>query len=424
MARPLRLGLCALLALAACGGGAKASAAISLQVFGDPAEVRGYRALIREFERVTPGITVRLTPVASQGDHMTRLATAFSGGSPPDLFLINYRRFGQFAGKGVLEPLGSHLERSTVVHPGDFYEQALEAFRLNGVQLCLPQNISSLVVYWNRALFRSAGAREPRAGWTWDDFVRAARTITRDADADGRADVYGLGVEPNLVRLAPFVWQSGGEVVDDPARPTRITLGDPDAIAGVRFFGDLTRVHHVVPTLEEVKSEDLESRFANGRLGMMLDSRRLTPVLRAVPNLDWDVAPLPVGERAATMLHSDAYCMSKSSPRKAAAFRFVEFALGPAGAALVARSGRTVPSVRSVAESAAFLDASVAPPSARVFLDAIPVIRRLPNIPAWNEAETKADVVIEEWYYSTEMPELLGLEIDIETAELFTPPPS
>ena len=39
-----------------------------------------------------------------------------------------------------------------------------------------------------------------------------------------------------------------------------------------------------------------------------------------------------------------------------AAWRFVEFALGPEGAPVIAKTGRTVPSLKSVAESDAFLD--------------------------------------------------------------------
>ena len=40
-------------------------------------------------------------------------------------------------------------------------------------------------------------------------------------------------------------------------------------------------------------------RFKDGQLGMILGFRDLTPVLRAQPNLTFDVMPLPQGRRAA-----------------------------------------------------------------------------------------------------------------------------
>ena len=59
---------------------------------------------------------------------------------------------------------------------------------------------------------------------------------------------------------------------------------------------------------------------------------------------------------------------------------------------MIARTGRTVPSLRSVAESDAFLDGS--PASSDVFLDTIPAIRALPTISTWPEIERAADEVL------------------------------
>jgi multiple sugar transport system substrate-binding protein len=385
---------------AAKAGTAAAPTEVTLQLFGDPAEVGGYRQLIAAFEAKHPDVKVRLVPIGKQKDHMAKLTTAFSGGTPPDLFLLNYRRFGQFAAKGVLEPLGPRLEKSTVLKERDLYPQAVEAFRYGGTLECIPQNVSSLVVYWNRGLFQRLGVPPPKPGWTWDDFRQTAQALTRDEDGDGRLDVHGLAFEPTLSRLAPFIWQAGGEVVDDVKDPRKLELLNAPALEALRFVLRLQRVFKVTPTLEEAKSESHEARFAAGRLGMLLNSRRLVPTLRDVPGLDWDVAPLPRHHKTATVLHSDAYCMSRASNSKEAAFRFVEFALGPVGAELVARGGRTVPSLRTVAEGPAFLDAGQRPASARVFLDSILSIRRLPNVAVWNEVETRADAIVEEWFYT------------------------
>jgi multiple sugar transport system substrate-binding protein len=418
---------CVLLTLAGACTKTEARSGVTFQIFGDPAESAAYQTLIAAFERQNSGVKVRLVTVGSQGDHMTKLATAFSAGNPPDLFLLNYRRFGQFADKGVLEALGPYLDKSKTLRVADLYPQAVSAFTFGGRLTCLPQNISSPVVYYNKDLFRKAGLAAPKTGWTWNDMLADAKKLTRDSDRDGKVDVRGIGFEPSLNRFAPFVWQAGGEVVDDLEHPTSMSLLGAPAIEALQFLTGLQNRHHVVPTHAEAESEDVESRFAGGRLGMFIDSRRATTGLRAVKALEWDVAPLPVHPRVkkpAVMLHSDAYCMAASSKQKDAAFRFVEFAVGPTGAAIIARTGRTVPSLRSVAESPAFLDSTQPPASARVFLDQIPAIRRFPNIGVWHEVESKTDPVIEEWFFSGEPPEFLGLEVDIETLELLRPTPT
>jgi multiple sugar transport system substrate-binding protein len=416
--------LAAALVASACSDDATARTRVVLQVFADPAEASAYQELIGAFEQANEDVEVKLVPVGSQGDHVAKLSTDFSAGNPPDIFLINYRRFGQFAGSGALEPLGARLARSKVFKEEDLFPQAVDAFRFEGTLMCLPQNISTPVVYWNRELFNEAGLSPPAEGWDWNDMLEAAKALTKDDNGDGIIDIRGIGFEPSLNRFAPFIWQAGGTIVDDLENPTKMSLFDPGAIEALRFLAELQYKHHVVPTRPEFESEDPEHMFANGRLGMLIESRRATTALRVIEDLDWDVAPLPVHperREPVVMLHSDAYCMAKSSAVKGAAFRFVEFALGPEGAPILSRTGRTVPSLRSVAESDAFLDLSQPPESAQVFLDQIPAIQRFPNIAAWNEIESKADPIVEEWSFSNEPPQAFGLEISVATLELLLP---
>src|SRR5215207_10615083 len=165
------------LALAtACGGdsGSEASGSIRFLIFGDPAEINAYRTLIKSFNEEEPDIDVQLVEASDREDLIARLSTSIAGGSPPDLFLMNYRFYGQFAARDALEPLASYLEDSDVFDEDDFYPEALDAFRWKGELTCLPQNISSLIVYYNRDLFKQYGVPEPRAGWTWNDMVTAA----------------------------------------------------------------------------------------------------------------------------------------------------------------------------------------------------------------------------------------------------------
>jgi multiple sugar transport system substrate-binding protein len=369
--------------------------AVQVMVFGEPEELRAYRDLVAAFSEEEPDIRVQLVEASDRADLIARISTSIAGGSPPDLFLLNYRFYGQFAARGVLEPLEDRVDASQAFSQDDFFPQALEAFRWDGVLTCLPQNISSLVVYYNRDLLAEANLPEPEDDWTWAGMVGRAVELTKDDDGDGTPEQYGLGLEPSLIRLAPFVWSNGGEVVDDDENPTRLTLGSPESLQAMTEFFRLGRELRVVPSELEREAEDEESRFMNGRLAMLLSSRRSTPTFRTITDFEWDIAPLPRMREAAGILHSDAYCMTRASDRKDDAWRFLEFALGPEGQRITARSGRTVPSLREVAESDAFLDPTKPPSRSRVFLDTIPFIRRVPTISTWPEIEDATESLIE-----------------------------
>jgi multiple sugar transport system substrate-binding protein len=431
VATRLLVALVAALVLVGCGGSeGSGDKEIRFLVFGDPEEIQAYRDLIAAYEKRDDGGQVQLIEASDRDDLLTRLSTSFAGGNPPEVFLLNYRFYGQYAAREVLDPVQERVEDSDKFEPEDFYPQAMDAFKWNGVLTCLPQNISSLVVYYNKDLFSRFGVAEPEAGWSWTEFIIRATQLTRDKQgrvvAAGdpelgavRPAIFGLGIEPTVIRVAPFVWSNGGDIVDDEAEPTSFTFQSPKALFALTEFLKLRTDYGVVPSDQDVEAEDDETRFQNGRLAMLLSSRRSTPTFRTIEDFDWDVAPLPVFEQPAGILHSDAYCMSKDSDAKDEAWRFVEFANSPEGQTIVAKTGRTVPSLKEVAESEAFLDPSAKPASSRVFLDGIPHIRRVPTISTWPEIEDAAEGILENGLYLGEDPGSVARKLDTVTRPLF-----
>lgn len=414
-----------LTACSTAGPQAGAAKPVSLLVFGSPDELAAYRTLVAAYK----GGEVQLIEAGDRKDLVTRLSTSIAGGNPPDLFLMNYRFYGQFASKNAVEPVEERLAASKVLKASDFHPTAMGAFRWGGKQLCMPQNVSSLVVYYNRSLFQKYGIAEPKAGWVWNDMIDTAIRMTRDAsgqvvrgtDNEGGASpvaVYGLGIEASIIRLAPFAWSNDGKIVDSDTAPTRLTLDDPPTFEALKNLVDLRQAYGVVPTDTEVEAEDDEARFSNGRLAMMLSSRRSTTSLRKVTGFEWDVAPLPIYKRQAGILHSDAYCITKGSKNKDAAWKFVEFAMGTEGQSILAATGRIVPSNIAVSNSPAFLDGK-APKNAQVFLDGIPSIRPLPTISTWPEIEDITSGLLENALYQGDRLDDVIAQIDKETKPVF-----
>lgn len=382
----------------ACAGKESAET-VSFMVFGDPAERDAYQTLIAAFEKKHPDIDIALTHIPSAIEYRTRLTTEFAAGDPPDISLMNYRRYAAFAAADLLEPLTPFLSESELIHEEDFYPITLEGFRWKGDLLCIPQNISSLVVYYNQDMFDAAGVPYPSDNWTWDDFLATAQALTTEPNADGIVGQYGLGIEPSLFRLAPFIWQNGGRVVDDVNFPTQLGLTRFPSQQAMQWFVELQTVHGVVPDRVAEASQDSESRFIAGTTAMYLNSRRGTPSYREIERFTWDVASLPTGKQEASVLHSDGYCMAAATDNKDAAWTFMEFANSAEGQTIIAASGRTVPSNISVAESDAFLDPGQLPSRAQVWLDTIETLHSVPVISTWEEIESTVSEEIERAFY-------------------------
>ncbi len=360
---------------------------LTFLISGDPTDGAAYQTLIDAFVAQHSDIDIDLINIPSSGDFRKRLTADFAASTPPDLFLINYRRFPPYAARGAIESLTPYLEQSSLIQAEDYYPQALAAFTWEDELACMPQNMSSPVIYYNKAIFDAAGVAYPNDAWTWDEFVTTAKALTQDTDSDGMIDIYGFGTEASIVRMAPFIWMNGGEIIDDPAAPTQLTLETPESKEALAWYIALQTTHKVVPDAVAEESESSESRFLNGRLAMFIESRRVVPEFRAIEAFDWDVAALPVGKRRASILHSDAYCMTAAGQHKDAAWAFIEFANTTEGQTILAQTGRTVPSLIALAESPVFLDPTMKPAHNQVFLDAIPGMRNLPIMATWNDIE-------------------------------------
>ncbi|MBI1295013.1 extracellular solute-binding protein [bacterium] len=392
MWRGMAVLLVAIVVLAGCGSvqppqGSAERATLTFLIAGDPTDETAYQQLIDAFEAAHPEIGVNLLNIPSHGDFRKRLTADFAAGTPPDLFLVNYRRYGPYVARDAIEFLDPYLAESDLIDLDDYYPQALAAFRWEGKLACMPQNLSSPVLYYNKDLFDAAGVDYPRDDWTWNDFAAVAAAVSQDSDGDGVTDIYGLGMEASIVRLAPFLWMNGGDIVDNPAAPTTLTLDSAESREALAWFVALQTEHRVVPDAVAEEAESSLSRFVNGRLAMIMESRRATPEFRLISSFDWDVAGLPQGKQRASVLHADAYCIAAAGRHKDAAWTFVEFANTREGQTILARTGRTVPSLIELAESSIFLDPEAKPANSQAFLDAIPHLRNLPVMSTWSDIE-------------------------------------
>jgi multiple sugar transport system substrate-binding protein len=399
-------------ALALTGCGAEGASGpgdrrLTVQAAGGEGELGALRELIAAYEDAHPEVEVDFVGVPNQGDHIAKLSTAFAGGSPPDVFLLNYRRLGPFVERGVLAPV--QLGKLSL---DEFYRPPIEAFTYDGRLACLPQNVSSSVAYLNLDLLEQAGVPLPEADWTWSDLEAAARAL------HGKG-IAAFGFEPLVRNVAPFVWTAGGEVVDDTAEPTAMTFDSPQArqalsfLDGLQAYGVDARSRAATPPVEQ---------FAAGELAIFVDSRRSVPAFRKADGLHFDVRPLPREDPtrpSASLLASDAYCVADASDVPELAADFALFAAGPEGGQVLARSGRTVPALRSLATGPAFLDPSKPPASSQVWLDIVDDLRRLPNVAAEDEAEEAADDLLAQFFAGNAALEPTVVEIRRATAAVY-----
>lgn len=415
-AKPAATAAPAATAVPAATAAPAASGTVVWMVSGDNIEFDAYKRIAAAFEAANPRIKVDLVYIPASGDYRNRLDADIASGAPADVVFMNYQRYAPFAAKNQLAPVGDYLARSTVVKESDYYPAALNPLKWQGKTWCIPANMSSAVIFYNKKLFDEAKTAYPKENWSWDEFVTSARAISHDDNRLGR--IYGYGTEISLFRVAPYVWSAGGEIVDSADAPTKLTLDSDKAMTAIQRYIDLQVKYQAAPSAVAEKAEDSLTRFMNGKLGMYMDSRRVVALFRDTikDSFDWDVVALPSQGQTVSILHSDAYCMPAGGKNKDAAWKLIEFAAGPQGQTTMTQIGRLVPSLRAIAESPVFLDPKVKPANSKVWLET--PLRAVPINKNWPAIETAITKELEKAYYGVQPVKDAVQTAGKQTAEL------
>lgn len=268
----------------------------------DDIDPRPYQALAREFQTAHPEVQVipRESPLIGE-------PTFASASKISDCFVwpngwesLDISKLNQYALN--LQPL---IDADPTFPLDDFYPTALEAFRTQGDLWAIPAEFRpATMIQFNKDLFDAAGLDYPHPGWTLDDFLSAAVTLT-NTDTDRYGFLSSLSF-PGITMGSIFAPANGAFYFSDDRDPPRPLFDDPKTIEALQWYLDLVNVHGIDrvpgedPSLWWLKIEEYDWRLNNAllekRQGLIRDKHVamwLTEFLRGYPR---SVAPLPLRE--------------------------------------------------------------------------------------------------------------------------------
>jgi multiple sugar transport system substrate-binding protein len=287
----------------------------------------------------------------------------------------------------------------------------------------MPNEVSPYVVYYNKRLlvprtFALPGETPPSPdrGWRWTQFVAAAKSASK-------GDVKGLYLPPTLSTIIPLVRSAGADVMDDDRLPTTLTFADESTRPVLEEILSVARDPNLAPTARQLGRQDAVTRFANGRLAMMIGTRSLVPQLREKVDLHFDVFPLPNLGRARTVADMTGYCVAKGTEHLPQTIDFLAYASGDDASKMLAASGSVVPANLAALHSSEFLDPSRFPRNSAIFDTVIRRADTMPAAPGWPDVVSQTQPFLDRMFYSPvlDLDSLLP-RIDEVSAGLLVPP--
>lgn len=239
-------------------------------------------AMLVEFQQKYPNIKIEHQQIPWT-DLYAKMLTAIPAGEGPDMALMHTYEIPRFAdGKHITEISADELAAQKL-DAADFYDVAWKGGDYKGKRWSLPQDIPTMGMYLNNALFKKAGLMDgdkPKAPTNMEEFLSTAKALTK-------GDEYGLAWAQANVRWQwqMMLWQNGGDLFNDKEEPT---LDTPEAVEVMQFHQDIFKKHNISPG----GITNIVDSYRTGKFGIMIQGGWNIPAL-VDAKIDYTMAPIP-----------------------------------------------------------------------------------------------------------------------------------
>lgn len=264
--------------------------------------------IIEEFNSSQEGITVeaKYVPFA---DFKKQLSIGASADELPDLVILDNPDHAAYAAMGIFADITDKFDVS------NYYEGPVNSCTLDGKLYGVPFGSNDLVLFYNEDMLKEAGCEVPT---TWDELLEAAKATTTDT-VSGFAHC-ALQNEEGTFNFLPWVWSTGA---------TSYEINSEGGIKALTFEKELVDSGAMTKEAINWTQGDTMHQFIAGNLAMMINGTWQIPTMREeVPDLNWNVAPIPQDKEQATGLGGENYAVI-SGGNEDAAVKFLEFATTP-----------------------------------------------------------------------------------------------
>ena len=325
---------------------------IQFATWGSESEINILKPMLEDFEKQNDGIKVDLMHIPQ--NYFQKIHLLFASNTAPDVIFINNLYLPLYANAGVLEDLTGYEE----FEYDKYFQKSVEAMKFKGKIYALPRDVSNLVFFYNKDLFKKLGVSYPASNWTLDDLLNKAQKLTI-------SDTFGISFEEKPLYYLPYMLYYGGWGVNYTANYFKENVLDKtENKKGLEFYADLRRKYHVAPKKEEIGSATMAQMFLQGRVGMYLSGRWMVPKFRQEAKFDWDVVEFP----KTMFMDGSGWAVSRTSKHKPEAVKLIKFLSSENNSKKFAQSGLIVPARVDSAYSESFLDGKK-PHNAQAFLN-------------------------------------------------------
>jgi sn-glycerol 3-phosphate transport system substrate-binding protein len=291
--------------------------------------------LAADFEKENPGIKVRPIYSGSYQDSLTKVLTAVKSNDAPTLSVLLSTDMYTLIDEDAIVPFDPLIKTGEdQAWLKGFYPAFMENSQTGGKTWGIPFQRSTIVLYWNKEMFKEAGLDPNRAPATWKEMTEYAQKLTK-RDASGKVMQWGVQIPSSGF---PY-WLFQGLTTENDAilmntAGTETYYDKPGVIEALQYWVDLTSKYKVQPE-GIIEWGTTPKDFFERKIAMMWTTTGNLTNVKTNAKFEFGVAMLPANKRRGSPTGGgNFYLFKQAKPdQQAAAFKFVKWITSPTRAA-------------------------------------------------------------------------------------------
>ncbi len=292
--------------------------------------------MAEQFNRENPDIRIKPVYAGSYQDSVAKALTAQKGGTPPQLAVLLSTDMFTLIDEDAIVPIDSVAKtEEDKKWLGGFYDAFMQNSRTGGHVWGVPFQRSTIVMYYNKELFKEAGLDPERAPATWKELVEVAGKLTKK-DASGNVTQWGIEI-PSGGAFAYWLFQAlttPNDAILMNEAGNEVYLDKPGVIEAAEFWHDLAYKHGVMPK-GTTDWGTTPKDFLEKKAAIVWTTTGNLTNIRSNAKFPYGVAMMPRNKRGGSPTGGgNFYVFKKATPaQQQAAIKFVKWATTPERAA-------------------------------------------------------------------------------------------
>ncbi|HYF56746.1 MAG TPA: ABC transporter substrate-binding protein [Salinarimonas sp.] len=288
-----------------------------------------------EFEKANPNVKVRPIYAGTYQETIVKALTAHKSGNPPVTSVLLSTDMFTLIDEDAIIPFDDFIKTDEDrTWLSSFFPAFMANSQTGGKTWGIPFQRSTIVLYYNKDLFREVGLDPEKPPATWAEQLEFAQKLTK-RDASGNATQWGVQIPSSGFPYWLFqgLTTQAGAILANP-EGNRTFYNAPEVVEALQYWVDLATKHRVHPP-GIVEWGTTPRDFFERKVAMMWTTTGNLTNVRTNAKFPFGVAMLPAHKRRGSPTGGgNFYISKKASPaQQQAAFAFIKWVTAPERAA-------------------------------------------------------------------------------------------